>query len=138
MKAWLWHTYTEKLVPDQRMVIQLGRCNCPFKFRIKKITTGGVRTHADIHPLDLKSNALTTRPPWSLCNSATHMIPRFKGKMQIKLFSISETICPIFINFPVFTSQGMSTRLSSELGKVKAVRERSGTPPQLHHIPHRV
>ncbi|KRZ76118.1 hypothetical protein T10_5311 [Trichinella papuae] len=26
-------------------------------------TTGGVRTHADICPLDLKSNALTTRPP---------------------------------------------------------------------------
>ena len=30
----------------------------------KIITTGGVRTHAGILPLDLKSNALTTRPPW--------------------------------------------------------------------------
>ena len=30
----------------------------------KITTTGGVRTHAGILPLDLKSNALTTRPPW--------------------------------------------------------------------------
>ena len=30
----------------------------------KTDTTGGVRTHAEILPLDLKSNALTTRPPW--------------------------------------------------------------------------
>ena len=30
----------------------------------KKSSTGGVRTHADINPLDLKSNALTTRPPY--------------------------------------------------------------------------
>ena len=28
------------------------------------ITRGGVRTHADIRPLELKSNALTTRPSW--------------------------------------------------------------------------
>ena len=30
----------------------------------KKDTTGGVRTHAELLPFDLKSNALTTRPPW--------------------------------------------------------------------------
>jgi len=30
VEAWLWHTYTEKLVSDQGMVIQLGRCNYPF------------------------------------------------------------------------------------------------------------
>ena len=28
------------------------------------ITRSGVRTHADIRPLELKSNALTTRPSW--------------------------------------------------------------------------
>ena len=28
-----------------------------------KTSAGGVRTHADIRPLELKSNALTTRPP---------------------------------------------------------------------------
>ena len=32
-------------------------------FTFKTITRSGVRTHADIRPLDLKSNALTTRPP---------------------------------------------------------------------------
>ena len=30
----------------------------------KYISTSGVRTHADIRPLELKSNALTTRPSW--------------------------------------------------------------------------
>ncbi|KRZ49746.1 hypothetical protein T02_98 [Trichinella nativa] len=36
-----------------------------IRFKDRKIT-GGVRTHADICPLDLKSNALTTRPPCCL------------------------------------------------------------------------
>ena len=31
---------------------------------LKVSTRSGVRTHADICPLDLKSNALTTRPSW--------------------------------------------------------------------------
>ena len=31
----------------------------------KEITRSGVRTHAGIPPLELKSNALTTRPSWS-------------------------------------------------------------------------
>ena len=35
----------------------------PFLFKIA-YTRSGVRTHADICPLDLKSNALTTRPSW--------------------------------------------------------------------------
>lgn len=30
----------------------------------KTFTRSGVRTHADICPLELKSNALTTRPSW--------------------------------------------------------------------------
>ena len=30
----------------------------------KEFTRSGVRTHADIRPLELKSNALTTRPSW--------------------------------------------------------------------------
>ena len=34
----------------------------------KKTSTGGVRTHADIRPLELKSNALTTRPPYFMYN----------------------------------------------------------------------
>ena len=32
----------------------------------KHVTRSGVRTHADICPLELKSNALTTRPSWCL------------------------------------------------------------------------
>ena len=43
----------------------------------KNVTTGGVRTHADIHPLDLKSNALTTRPPWFTCATFTPTIVNF-------------------------------------------------------------
>jgi len=31
----------------------------------------------------------------------------------------------------LFAQQGMGTQLSSELGKMKAVRKRSGTPPNL-------
>ena len=30
----------------------------------QRATRSGVRTHADIRPLELKSNALTTRPSW--------------------------------------------------------------------------
>ena len=38
----------------------------PFNihFNPKTFTRSGVRTHADICPLELKSNALTTRPSW--------------------------------------------------------------------------
>ena len=36
-----------------------------YKFLTKKVSTrSGDRTHADIRPLELKSNALTTRPSW--------------------------------------------------------------------------
>ena len=35
-----------------------------FQFKLKLSTRSGVRTHADICPLELKSNALTTRPSW--------------------------------------------------------------------------
>ena len=35
------------------------------KRKPKTITTSGVRTHADLRPLELKSNALTTRPSCS-------------------------------------------------------------------------
>ena len=38
---------------------------CPLNYG-KEFTRCGVRTHADIRPLDLKSNALTTRPIWFL------------------------------------------------------------------------
>ena len=38
-----------------------------FEFLSKTgVTRSGVRTHADIRPLELKSNALTTRPSWLL------------------------------------------------------------------------
>ena len=36
----------------------------------KHVTRSGVRTHADICPLELKSNALTTRPSWCLVKAA--------------------------------------------------------------------
>lgn len=35
-----------------------------LEFYCENPTRSGVRTHADIRPLDLKSNALTTRPSW--------------------------------------------------------------------------
>ncbi len=35
-----------------------------FEVEEKKIARDGGRTHAHIRELDLKSNALTTRPPW--------------------------------------------------------------------------
>ncbi|KRX80126.1 hypothetical protein T06_7028 [Trichinella sp. T6] len=44
-----------------------------IRFKDRKIT-GGVRTHADICPLDLKSNALTTRPPCCLLPYAIYKI----------------------------------------------------------------
>jgi len=31
VKAWLWHTYAKRLLSDQGMVIQLGRCSYPFQ-----------------------------------------------------------------------------------------------------------
>jgi len=37
----------------------------------------------------------------------------------------------IFQKLSLFTQQEMGTQLSSELVKVKAVRKRSGAPPQL-------
>lgn len=37
---------------------------CMSDFYCENPTRSGVRTHADIRPLDLKSNALTTRPSW--------------------------------------------------------------------------
>ena len=38
--------------------------NIFLRLQITEWTRSGVRTHADICPLDLKSNALTTRPSW--------------------------------------------------------------------------
>ena len=35
-----------------------------LRFSARQITRSGVRTHADNRPLELKSNALTTRPSW--------------------------------------------------------------------------
>ena len=39
-----------------------------YWFTFKTYTRSGVRTHADICPLELKSNALTTRPSWCMWN----------------------------------------------------------------------
>ena len=38
--------------------------NADIITNVKVFTRSGVRTHAGICPLDLKSNALTTRPSW--------------------------------------------------------------------------
>ena len=49
-------------------VLYLKKARKNFKkslLRLKKNTRSGVRTHAGIPPLELKSNALTTRPSWS-------------------------------------------------------------------------
>ena len=37
---------------------------CRLRFCENRYTRSGDRTHADIRPLELKSNALTTRPSW--------------------------------------------------------------------------
>ena len=39
----------------------------------------------------------------------------------------------IFEQLSLFIQEGMGTQLYSELGMVKAVRKRHGTPPQLDH-----
>ena len=44
-----------------RIVISMKKVR---NWKKKNPSTGGVRTHADIRPLELKSNALTTRPPY--------------------------------------------------------------------------
>ena len=49
--------------PDQFHCANL-ECISRNQFKIKKITRSEVRTHAGIPPLELKSNALTTRPSW--------------------------------------------------------------------------
>ena len=62
----------------------------------KNVTTGGVRTHADIHPLDLKSNALTTRPPWFTCLLNFFCTSRnclFKTSKSVNLVGQRITVC---------------------------------------------
>ena len=47
------------------MLAYLTVKNISFKKNTKKLfARDGDRTHAHIRELDLKSNALTTRPPW--------------------------------------------------------------------------
>ena len=63
--------WSEKVSNDLAMVILLKgrfgaqRC-CIFTYATQYFcpVRSGVRTHADIRPLELKSNALTTRPSW--------------------------------------------------------------------------
>jgi len=43
-----------------------------------------------------------------------------------------KTTCKLDFLKTLFTQQGMGTWLSSEPGKVKVVKNRNGTPPQLH------
>ena len=38
-------------------------------------TRSGVRTHEDLRPLELKSNALTTRPSWFPVRVVSHVDP---------------------------------------------------------------
>ena len=46
------------------MRIYIYICELPWRKSI--VTRSGDRTHADIRPLELKSNALTTRPSWCI------------------------------------------------------------------------
>ena len=49
-------------------LVSLPFMTSPF-YKSNTITRSGVRTHADIRPLDLKSNALITRPSWCSCSA---------------------------------------------------------------------
>ena len=53
-------------------------------------TRSGVRTHADIRPLELKSNALTTRPSWliSLTYVCHDILSSDAGVSYVKKMSI--------------------------------------------------
>ena len=46
------------------VVMRIYICELPWRKSI--VTRSGDRTHADIRPLELKSNALTTRPSWCI------------------------------------------------------------------------
>ncbi|KRY51445.1 hypothetical protein T03_2810 [Trichinella britovi] len=60
------------LLPFNEISFVIG-CNVFWRWSTM-VNTGGVRTHADICPLDLKSNALTTRPPCLLLLSFHSLI----------------------------------------------------------------
>ena len=60
----------------------------PFQKKRKKFTRSEVRTHAGMPPLELKSNALTTRPSWwlplsqndySILNFRVRKVAKVKG-----------------------------------------------------------
>ena len=90
-------------------VVRNPRC---IRFKIAS-TRSGVRTHADICPLDLKSNALTTRPSWLairrqgsssaieselLRNSPANCLP-FPSRLAIG----SEILCALLVK-PVYVA----------------------------------
>ena len=53
-----------------------------YERKKKSISTSGVRTHADIRPLELKSNALTTRP--SYCDNDIRVIKIYKQNIFLR------------------------------------------------------
>ena len=55
------------------------------------ITRSGVRTHADIRPLDLKSNALTTRPSWCSCSEPPLDAANVVSCDILKYFNLQKT-----------------------------------------------
>lgn len=58
-------------------------------------TRSGVRTHVDIHPLDLKSNALTTRPSWYLWDEK---YPRTEKGVLILTVDIANSGGPLTVS----------------------------------------
>ena len=68
-----------------------------------KFARDGDRTHAHIRELDLKSNALTTRPPWLIQNINIKMKFFYLISMHIYLLnSIHNTIIVILILALIF------------------------------------
>jgi len=54
------------------------------------------------------------------------------GAVPVNAPSARQLMCKIIQKMVLFTRQGMATRLSSELERVKVIQKRCGTPPALH------
>jgi len=79
VKAWLWHTYTEKLVSDQGIVTQLGRCNYPFKGW--KTRQGNFLAYQNQH---------VSKPTWVKWQCNGHSRSGLKSKLKMAKLPPSE------------------------------------------------
>ena len=80
-------TQTSRFVPCSCVCNRQWAC-------FKTSTRSGVRTHADICPLELKSNALTTRPSWcaaradQMFHSSKHALMQPVSRMSSLMYSV--------------------------------------------------